>query len=210
MKITIQRSDLATGIAAVHRAMHTGGNPRLCGIRLATPTDAGEPRPFDIVATNGHWLARFRMRGLDIGSGGVDAVTLHASAVKPLLAWLKTGDDGAIEVDLAAATIGGVPFRRVTKADVDAIDDDPTGDAPFPPYDRTFPRASTRATTSPVHAWDHAYLDAVMRSFGALRRPKCKRAMALRFTFVKDALDPVVITTTYDERLTVLVMPVRL
>jgi len=174
--------------------------PYVHGIRLAARPRDTPLASLDVVATNGRWLARYRERGVDCDGGGVDAVTIAASAVKPLVTWLRacavTIDMDAVTIDMDAATISGVPFA--------------TAPAHFPAYDEIFALASGGDTTTPVHAWDSEYLAGVCDAFRALRPPRDRAPTNLRFALSADGLGPAIVTCARHPELTVALMPVRL
>ena len=220
MRVTIPRSTLHAALSAVRFAMADDDCPYVHGIRLAARPRDTPLASLDVVATNGRWLARYRERGVDCDGGGVDAVTIAASAVKPLVTWLRACA-GAVTIDMDAATISGVPFATITNATLAAAEarakqkhrtavTDPNAPAHFPAYDEIFALAGGGDTTTPVHAWDSEYLAGVCDAFRALRPPRDRAPTNLRFALSADGLGPAIVTCARHPELTVALMPVRL
>ncbi len=238
MQVTLSSKTLCAALSAVRFAMAGDDLPHIRGIRLAARPRDTPLAALDVVATNGLWLARYRERGVDCNGGGVDAVTIAAGAVKPLVAWLRACA-GAVTIDMDAATISGVPFASITKATLAAATisgvpfatitnatlaaaearakqkhrtavTDPNAPAHFPAYDEIFTLAGGGDTTTPVHAWDSEYLAGVCDAFRALRPPRDRAPTILRFALSEDGLGPAIVTCARHPELTVALMPVRL
>jgi hypothetical protein len=225
MQVTLSSKTLCAALSAVRFAMAGDDRPHVRGIRLAARPRDTPLAALDVVATNGRWLARYRERGVDCNGGGVDAVTIAAGAVKPLVAWLRACA-GAVTIDMDAATISGlpfsgVPFATITNATLAAAEarakqkhrtavTDPNAPAHFPAYDEIFARAGGGDTTTPVHAWDSEYLAGVCDAFRALRPPRDRASTNLRFALSEDGLGPAIVTCARHPELTVALMPVRL
>ncbi len=224
MQVTLSSKTLCAALSAVRFAMAGDDRPHVRGIRLAARPRDTPLASLDVVATNVHWLARYRVRGVDCDGGGDDAVTIAAAAVKPLVAWLRAPANvltDAVTIDMDAATISGVPFATITNATLAAAEaraklkprtvfTDPYAPAHFPAYDEIFALAGGGDTTTPVHAWDSEYLAGVCDAFRALRPPRDRAPTYLRFALSADGCGPAIVTCARHPELTVALMPVRL
>lgn len=156
----------------------------------------------DVVGTDGHWLARWRMPALMLDNARPSGCIIEPASLKPLCAWLDTHSDELVQIDL-----GPVAEARSERGSALAF---ATRDADqYPRYELVIPD-NAHGKGAPVVGFDGALLSEVVEAFRIASGVKRGRRMPLMCQFGAGAYDPAIVTSSSAPDLIAVVMPMRL
>ena len=155
----------------------------------------------DVVGTDGHWLARWRMPARLLDDARPSGCVIEPASIKLLCAWLDTHSDELVQID-----VGPVAEARSERGSVLAF---ATRDADtFPRHEQVIPD-NAHGKGAPVVGFDGALLSEVVEAFRIASGVKRGRMMPLTFEFGAEAEDPVIVTCPSAPDMIATVMPLR-
>jgi DNA polymerase III sliding clamp (beta) subunit (PCNA family) len=153
----------------------------------------------DVVGTDGHWLARWRMPARLLDDARPSGAVIEPASIKLLCAWLDTHSDEFVQID-----VGPVAEARSERGSALAF---ATRDADqYPRYELAIPD-NAHGKGAPVVGIDGAILHEVVEAFRVAANAGRGRTVPLMFQFGAKANDPAIVTCPSAPDMIAVVMP---